>query len=139
MDYLQGLDLDVKLVHAKKARVIAENTTKTDKIDARILAHLDRCNFLPQAYITEKKTRSQRELLRYYMGLVSIRTGVKNRVHTILAKNNVKHDFSDPLLQNRHGIFKRTSITSYIFDGVARIPSTPGRTEMSYRQCPERN
>lgn len=95
VDYLQGLDLDVKLVHAKKARVIAESTIKTDKIDARILAHLDRCSFLPQAYITDKKSRSQRELLRYYMGLVSIRTGVKNRVHTILAKNNIQHDFSD--------------------------------------------
>jgi len=30
----------------------------------------------------------QRELLRYRAGLVKIQTGVKNRVHAILAKNN---------------------------------------------------
>jgi transposase len=95
VDFLEDLGLEAKLVHAKKARVIAESTIKTDKVDARTLAHLDRCNFLPQAYIADKKTRSRRELLRYYMGLVKIRTSIKNRVHAILAKNNIQHGFSD--------------------------------------------
>lgn len=95
VDCLQDLGLNVKLVHAKKTRIIAESTIKTDKIDARILAHLDRCNFLPQAYIADRPTRSQRELLRYYMSLVKIRASVKNRVHAILAKNNIHHSFSD--------------------------------------------
>ncbi len=95
VDCLQDLGLEVKLVHAKKARIIAESTIKTDKIDARVLAHLDRCDFLPQAFIADKETRSQRELLRYYMSLVKIRTSVKNRVHAVLAKNNVHHGFSD--------------------------------------------
>lgn len=95
VDCLQDLGLDVKLVHARKARIIAESTIKTDKIDARILAHLDRCDFLPRAYIADKETRSQRELLRYYMSLVKIRGSVKNRVHAILAKNNIHHGFSD--------------------------------------------
>ena len=54
VDLLQDLNMDVKLVHAKKARIIAESTIKTDKIDARVLSHLDRCNFLPQSYITDK-------------------------------------------------------------------------------------
>ncbi len=69
VDLMQELELDVKLVHAKKARIIAESTIKTDKIDARVLAHLDRCNFLPRAYIADKETRAAREILRYYMGL----------------------------------------------------------------------
>jgi transposase len=95
VDLLQELELNVKLVHAKKVRIIAESTIKTDKIDARILAHLDRCSFLPTAYIAGKETRSQRELLRYYMNLVRLRASVKNRVHAILAKNNIHHVFSD--------------------------------------------
>lgn len=95
VDALQELGLDVKLVHAKKARIIAESTIKSDKIDSRILAHLDRCNFLPQAYIANKDVRSSRELLRHYMSLVKIRTSVKNRIHWILAKNNICHGFSD--------------------------------------------
>ena len=95
VDSLQGIGLDVKLVHAKKARIIAESTIKTDKIDAKALAHLNRCNFLPVAYIADKDVRSLRELLRYYMSLVKIRSSVKNRIHAILAKNNIHHGFSD--------------------------------------------
>ena len=95
VDLLQELNLDVKLVHAKKVKIIAESTIKTDKVDARTLAHLDRCNFLPQAYIADKPTRSRRELLRYHMSLVKIQTSVKNRIHAILAKHNIQHGFSD--------------------------------------------
>lgn len=114
VDCLQDLDLDVKLVHAKKARIIAEGTIKTDKIDARILAHLNRCNFLPQAYIADKRTRSQRELLRYYMSLVKIRSSVKNRVHAVLAKNNIHHGFSD--LFGKAGVeFLKTLLLPKIF------------------------
>jgi transposase len=95
VDLLQSLSLKVKLVHAKKARIIAESTVKTDKIDARVLANLDRCNFLPQSYISNKKTRTMRELLRYYMSLVKMRTSTKNRIHSVLDKNNIQHNFSD--------------------------------------------
>lgn len=95
IDSLQELGLDPKLVHAKKVRIIAESTIKTDTIDARTLAHLDRCNFLPCAYIADKQTRSTRELLRYHMSLVKIRSSVKNRIHALLAKNNIQHNFTD--------------------------------------------
>jgi transposase len=95
VDCLQDIGLNVKLVHAKKARIIAESTIKTDKLDARVLAHLDRSNFLPRAYIANKETRSNRELLRYYMSLVKIRSSIKNRIHAVLAKNNVYHGYSD--------------------------------------------
>lgn len=95
VDDLQKHGLNVKLVHAKKARIIAESTIKTDKIDARALAHLDRCNFLPQAYIANLQTRQERELLRYYISLIKIQTSVKNRIHAILAKHNIQHHFTD--------------------------------------------
>ena len=95
VDLLQEQGLAVKLVHAKKARLIAESTIKTDKIDARVLAHLDRCNFLPTAYIADPQTRQERELLRYHISLVKIQSSVKNRIHAILAKHNIQHNFSD--------------------------------------------
>jgi len=95
VDALQEQGFDVKLVHAKKTRIIAESTIKTDKIDARVLAHLDRCNFLPEAHIVDKKTRYERELLRYYISLVKVQTSAKNQIHVILAKHNIHHNFSD--------------------------------------------
>lgn len=94
-DLLQELGLKVKLAHAKKLRIIAESTVKTDRIDARVLAHLDRLNFLPEAHITSPQARLQRELLRYHMSLVKIRSSIKNRIHAILAKHNVHYGFTD--------------------------------------------
>jgi transposase len=95
VDLLQEQGLNVKLVHAKKARIIAESTIKTDKIDARVLAHLDRCNFLPTAYIADPEVRQERELLRYHISLVKIQTSIKNQIHSILAKHNIHHNFTD--------------------------------------------
>jgi len=95
VDLLQEHNMDVKLVHAKKVRIIAESTIKTDKVDARTLAHLDRCNFLPQAYIASPETRSERELLRYHISLIKVQSSIKNRVHSILSKHNIQHNFTD--------------------------------------------
>jgi len=41
--------------------------------------------------------RLNRELLRYRASLVKIQTGIKNKIHTILAKNNLSHDYTDLL------------------------------------------
>ncbi len=95
VDLLQEQGFNVKLAHAKKVRIIAESTIKTDTIDARVLAHLDRCNFLPQAYIASSTIRHERELLRYHMSLVKIQTALKNKIHAILSKHNIEHGFSD--------------------------------------------
>ncbi len=98
IDLLESLNMHVRLVNPKKTRIIAESTIKTDKIDARILAHLTRCNFLPEAYIADKETRDVREMLRYYMHLVRVRASLKNRIHSLLAKNNLSylnHGFTD--------------------------------------------
>lgn len=95
VDLLQDLGLSVNLVHPKKTRIIAESTIKTDKIDASVLAHLDRCQFLPKAFIPDLHSRSLRELLRYHLSLVKFRTATKNKIHALLAKLNIHHSFSD--------------------------------------------
>ena len=40
---------DVKLANSRKVRLIAEAKVKTDRIDARTLAHLERTGFLPES------------------------------------------------------------------------------------------
>ena len=95
VDLLQDMGLMVRLVNPKKTRIIAESTVKTDKIDARTLAHLTRCKFLPESYIADRLTRDNRELLRYYMHVVRVRASLKNRIHALLAKNNIHHGFTD--------------------------------------------
>lgn len=94
-DLLDEMSLDGKMAHPKKVRLIAESVIKTDAIDSEVLAHLERLNYLPQAYMPSKEIRQVRELLRYRMSLVRLRTEVKNKVHAALGKLCIKHEFSD--------------------------------------------
>jgi len=94
-DLLEAQGYEVKLSHPLKTKAIASAKVKTDKIDSLTLAHLLRTNLLPSSYIPKKPLRSLREILRYRASLVSIKTQVKNKVHAILAKNNITHPFSD--------------------------------------------
>lgn len=94
-DLLEKNGMVVKLVHPLKTKAIASAKVKNDKIDSRILANLLRADLLPLSYVPPKPIRMQRELLRYRASLVRIQTGIKNRVHVILAKNNISHNFSD--------------------------------------------
>ncbi len=87
--------VEVVLAHPLKTRAIADAKIKTDKIDATMLAHLLRTDLLPQAYIPPRQVRDQREVLRYRASLVSLRTGLKNKVHAILSKNGIQMPYSD--------------------------------------------
>jgi len=94
-DHLEEEGFEVKLSHPLKTKAIAYAKVKTDKVDSATLAHLLRSNLLPLSYVPEKPVRLNRELLRYRASLVKIQTGIKNKIHTILAKNNISHGYSD--------------------------------------------
>jgi transposase len=65
-------------------------TKKTDKLDARGLAILLRNGTLPEVWIPPGELRDQRELLRLRIFLVRLKTRVKNRIHSTLARHNVQ-------------------------------------------------
>jgi transposase len=95
VEFLEEHGLEVKLAHPLKVRLIAEARVKTDKIDAGILAQLERTDFLPEAYMSPRAVRDSRELLRYRMALVGMTTSLKNRIHVLLDKLGIRHDFAD--------------------------------------------
>jgi len=94
-DCLEDEGFKVKLSHPLKTKAIAYAKVKTDKVDSATLAHLLRSDLLPLSYVPEKPIRLNRELLRYRASLVKVQTGIKNKIHTILAKNNITHGYSD--------------------------------------------
>jgi transposase len=94
-DLLEDEGFGVKLSHPLKTKAIAYAKVKTDKVDSATLAHLLRSDLLPLSYVPQKPVRLNRELLRYRASLVKVQTGIKNKVHTILAKNNISHGYSD--------------------------------------------
>lgn len=94
-DLIESLGNDVHIAHPQKVKAIASARIKTDKIDAGVLADLLRANLLPEAYFSPKEVRSWKELTRFRASLINLRTQVKNKIHAILHKHAIIHDFSD--------------------------------------------
>jgi len=85
----------VELAHAKEVRSIAAAAVKTDQVDATVLAHLARLNYLPTAYAAPKEIRDLRQHLRYRDWLVDQRRRAKNRVHAVLAGYDLASPVTD--------------------------------------------
>src|SRR3990167_4890930 len=79
-DWLEEELDEVKLAHPLKVKAIAEAKIKTDKIDAKTLAHLLRSDLVPEAYVPDKETRVIKNILRQRMFMVKLSTMVKNRI-----------------------------------------------------------
>jgi transposase len=80
------------LAHAKKAKLMMGLTNKTDKLDARGLALLLRNGTLPSVWIPPGQLRDQRELPRTRMVFGRMRTMLKNRIQSTLAKYGIQID-----------------------------------------------
>lgn len=96
VDLLENQGVKTFLSHPYETKAIAKvRLKKTDKVDANILADLLRTDFLPTSYQATREERDLRELLRFRMALVKVKTQMKNRVHAILAKHNIKFEGTD--------------------------------------------
>ena len=94
-DLIENLGVDVHLAHPMEVKAIAHANIKTDKIDAGVLADLLRTNFLPEAYFAPAEVRGWKEQCRFRASLLNLRTQVKNKIHAILFKHSLKHNFSN--------------------------------------------
>lgn len=85
----------VELAHPKEVKAIANAAVKTDQIDAGVLAHLARMNYLPTAYAAPKEVRDLRLYTRHRSWLIGHRTQAKNRLQAVLASYNLASPVSD--------------------------------------------
>ena len=99
---LEAAGIKTTLSNPLKTRAIAEARIKNDKIDARTLAHLLRADLVAASYVPDKETRARRALLRHRASLVKTRTEIKNRVHNLLDKYDLRSQYSD--LFGKHGL-----------------------------------
>jgi transposase len=82
------------LVHARKAKLMMGLINKTDRLDAHGLNQLQRNGTLPEVWIPPAELRDKRDLGRTRMVFARIRTKLKNRIHSVLAKYAL-HDFGE--------------------------------------------
>jgi transposase len=99
-----------------KTRVIAEAKIKTDKIDARVLAELDRVDYLPKVWLPDRVTEELRHFMSDRQSLVDRRTELKNRVHAIVHRLMISEDFNKSDLFGSRG---RRTLQQFIADNKA--------------------
>lgn len=81
---------NVVVSNPMKTKAIAEANVKTDKVDALVLAQLLRCDYLPSVWVPTSDIEDKRALAARRSALVSQRTAIRNRIHSMLARRLVK-------------------------------------------------
>lgn len=94
-DRLTALGYQVLVAHPQQLKLISQARCKTDPIDARKLAELTRVNLVPAIWVPDLVTRERRLRLRGRARLVRLRTRLKNRIHALLAGENLRAPGSD--------------------------------------------
>jgi transposase len=94
-DTLAAAGAEVHLAHPLGVKAFTCRRVKNDERDSADLADLLRMGRLPEAWIAPREVRELRELTRYRIKLVRLRTSCKDQVHGVLAKLGVEVTCSD--------------------------------------------
>ena len=87
-DLLEAHGIELILAHAKYLKAISYAKVKTDKVDARTLAHLLRLDAIPQAHKIRRDLRDFRDVMRARLRLVQKRTSCCVSIHNLGRKLN---------------------------------------------------
>jgi transposase len=94
-DTLAAAGAKVHLAHPLGVKAFSYRRVKNDEKDAADLADLLRMGRLPEAWIAPAEIRELRELTRYRIKVVRLRTSCKDQVHAVLAKLGIEVTCSD--------------------------------------------
>lgn len=72
------------MVHPQRVKAIAAARLKNDRVDSETLAHLSRCDLLPEAWMADERTRQLRMRTRLRITLGQRRAGAKNQLQAVL-------------------------------------------------------
>ena len=83
------------LVHPQRVKAIASAKLKNDRVDSETLAHLLRCDLLPESWKADRATQAQRQQVRLRSSLVRQQTRLKNQVHAVLHQQGMRSPVTD--------------------------------------------
>lgn len=83
-DTLQPYAVQLDMAHPAMMRAICAGKKKNDKIDARTIADMVRCDWLPVCYVAPPEMRELRRLLRYRCLVVRQAVRMKNKIAGLL-------------------------------------------------------
>jgi transposase len=91
----ESCGIKMKLANPIKTRAIAEAKIKTDKLDAKTLAHLLKGDNIAECYVPSKEIRLQRTFLGHRVTISQEQTRIANRIHSLLDKYDLKCAYDD--------------------------------------------
>jgi len=83
-DTLKPYGQPLEMAHPARLKAITSAKKKNDRIDARTIADLMRCNLLPSCYVATPETRELRRLLRYRNLVVRESVRMQNKIAGLL-------------------------------------------------------
>lgn len=89
-DVLEPTEIGFHLAYAKELEAIAKAETKTDSVDARLLARMLAANLIPEVYPKPAVQREIVHLVRHRAALVTQRTGLVCRIHSHLHQQGME-------------------------------------------------
>ncbi len=91
-DHLVSGGAMVKVAHPAMLQAIAAGKKKNDRVDARKIADLLRCDYFPECHMASREIRDRRRVLRYRNLLVRQAVQMKNKVSGLLMEAGVPYN-----------------------------------------------
>lgn len=108
----------VLLAHPQSLRAMVVRRSKTDKLDAQLLANLLRINQIPLAYIPPDEFQMLRDLTRHRARMARGLATVKTSLRALLARHNVQPLYKYPF--GPRGLYWFTKLDFGFVDNGAR-------------------
>ena len=86
-DTLKPYGEQLDMAHPAMMKAITAGKKKSDRVDARTIADLVRCNLLPTCYVAPPEIRELRRLLRYRSLVVGESVRMKNKIAGLLMES----------------------------------------------------
>ena len=86
-DILKPYARQLSMGHPAKMKAVSAGKNKSDRIDARMIADLLRCNLLPASYVLPPQLRDLRRLLRYRNLVVQQSVRMQNKMAGLLMES----------------------------------------------------
>lgn len=91
-DTLKPFAAQLDMAHPARVKAITAAKKKNDRIDARTLADLLRCNLLPTCYVASPEIRELRRLLRYRNLVVQQSVRMQNKIAGLLMESGAVYN-----------------------------------------------
>ena len=91
-DLLEPYSQELKVAHPAMLKALSAGKHKNDRIDARKITDLLRCDLLVQSYVPPAEIRALRRVLRYRNLMVSQMVQLKNRISGLLMETGVQYN-----------------------------------------------